>query len=263
MEGKTLREMLSGGPLPNDKLIRYATQMAEGRAKAHQAGIVHRDLKPENTIISDDGYIKILDFGLAKLLPRSDVGEEVSTLARETTPGAILGTVGYMSPEQAKGESADFRSDQFAFGVILHEMMTGDRPFDRPTAAETLAAIIREEPSPMSKLTTEVPDRLVMIANRCLLKEAGECYDSTRDLVLELKGVRDEPRLKTSTIEPGVSPSKRIASIVVLHLVDLRDEPGEEYFVDGMTEALITDLAIRSRAFQRFGHRCLGLYDRQ
>ena len=125
VNGKTLREILADGPLPNDKLIRYATQLAEGLAKAHQAGIVHRDLKPENIIISEDGFIKILDFGLAKLLPEGDVGAEVSTLARETIPGTILGTVGYMSPEQAKGESADFRSDQFSFGAIVYEMATG------------------------------------------------------------------------------------------------------------------------------------------
>ncbi len=105
VEGKTLREMLAGGPLPNDKLIRYATQMAEGLAKAHQAGIVHRDLKPENIVISVDGYVKILDFGLAKLLPAGDIGSELSTLVQETTPGTILGTVGYMSPEQAKGRT--------------------------------------------------------------------------------------------------------------------------------------------------------------
>ena len=120
VKGRTLREILADGPLPNDKLIRYATQMAEGLAKAHQAGIVHRDLKPENIIISEDGYVKILDFGLAKLLPLDGVGSEVATMEKQaTTPGTILGTVGYMSPEQAKGEEADFRSDQFSLGSIL------------------------------------------------------------------------------------------------------------------------------------------------
>ena len=126
VEGQTLRELLAGGPLPNDKLLRYTTQLAEGLAKAHQAGIVHSDLKPENIIISEDGYLKILDFGLAKLLPRGDVSAEASTLAKEgTTPGAILGTFSYMSPEQAKGQVVDHRSDQFSFGSIVYEMSTG------------------------------------------------------------------------------------------------------------------------------------------
>ncbi len=134
VKGVTLREMLRDGPLGIDKLIRYATQMAEGLSKAHQAGIVHRDLKPENAIISEDGYIKILDFGLAKLLPQGEVGTEASTVAKEgTIPGAVLGTVGYMSPEQAKGQSLDFRSDQFSFGAILFEMVTGKRAFGRNT----------------------------------------------------------------------------------------------------------------------------------
>ena len=128
VEGETLREILAAGPLPTDKLVRYATQMAEGLAKAHQAKIVHRDLKPANVIVSKDGYIKILDFGLAKLLALGAEDSEAGTVTRDgTTPGTILGTVSYMAPEQAKGLAVDFRADQFSLGVIVYEMATGKR----------------------------------------------------------------------------------------------------------------------------------------
>jgi serine/threonine protein kinase len=154
VEGKTLREILADGPLSNDKLIRYATQLAEGLAKSHQAGIVHRDLKPENIVVSDDGYVKILDFGLAKLMP-SKIDSEMKTIER-TKEGVIVGTVQYMSPEQAAGRSVDFRSDQFSLGSILYEMATGMRPFERETAAQTLAAIIEDEANPVTVVNPKV-----------------------------------------------------------------------------------------------------------
>jgi len=188
VKGKTLREILADGPLPGDELFRYATQMAEGLAKAHQAGIVHRDVKPENLIVSDDGYIKILDFGLAKLVAESDVGSEILTAIKDgTTPGTILGTVGYMSPEQAKGESADFRSDQFSLGSILLEMATGQRAFARETPAQTLAAIIDNEPAPMAMLDDEHRPRFTAIVKRCMAKLPADRHDSTRDLAGELR----------------------------------------------------------------------------
>ena len=160
VEGVTLRELLAGGPLTSDKLMRYATQLVEGLAKAHQAGIVHRDLKPENIVISEDGYVKILDFGLAKLMPLQ-FDSEMETMDRVmTTEGVIVGTVQYMSPEQASGRSVDFRSDQFALGSILYEMATGRRAFERETAAETLTAIIREEPDPVTVAIPKSPRAL-------------------------------------------------------------------------------------------------------
>ncbi len=150
VEGKTLREMLAEGPLPTRRMLSLAAQVADGLAKAHAAGIVHRDLKPENLMVSRDGFIKIMDFGLAKLAPVSAEGlSEMPTAApQQTASGVVLGTVGYMSPEQASGRAVDFRSDQFTFGSILYEMVTGRRAFSRPTAAETLAAIIRGSRSP-------------------------------------------------------------------------------------------------------------------
>ena len=233
VKGRTLREILADGPLPNDKLIRYATQMAEGLAKAHQAGIVHRDLKPENIIISDDGYVKILDFGLAKLLPLDSVGSEVATMEKQaTTPGTILGTVGYMSPEQAKGEDADFRSDQFSLGSVLYEMLTGQAPFERESATETLSAILRDEPTRLKDAVRDAPSGLEAILRRCLSKHPRTRYDSTAQLRAELD------QIESSSTRDAV-----VRSIAVLPLANLSADPEQEYFSDGMTEALITELA--------------------
>jgi len=148
VEGETLRSLLSGGALAPDRLLRYATQLAEGLARAHRAGIVHRDLKPENVVISEDDYVKILDFGLAKLMSEPDPGSAVETRSRATKPGTLLGTVGYMSPEQAKGQPADFRSDQFALGAVLYEMASGAPAFRAETSVETLSAFFETSPRP-------------------------------------------------------------------------------------------------------------------
>ena len=271
VEGKTLREIVTDGPLPNDKLIRYATQMAEGLAKAHQAGIVHRDLKPENIVISVDGYVKILDFGLAKLLPEGEVGAELSTLAKETTPGTILGTVGYMSPEQAKGESADFRSDQFSLGAIVYEMATGKRAFDRESATQTLNAIIEDEPEPLITLNEKVPAHVPAIVERCMAKLPEERYASTRDLARELRSVEDVPSIRRSRrafliattglsaafiavvvglnvgglrqrlLDVATAPAK--PSVAVLPFQNLSPDAENEYFSDGMTEEIISKLS--------------------
>ena len=149
VEGRTVRELVAAGPVPTKKLLDVAAQTAEGLAKAHGAGIVHRDLKPENLMVSKDGFVKILDFGLAKLAePDAHEGSTIQTAAGSPTePGTVLGTAGYMSPEQAAGRPVDFHSDQFALGSILYEMATGQRAFQRKTGAETLVAIMREEPA--------------------------------------------------------------------------------------------------------------------
>jgi eukaryotic-like serine/threonine-protein kinase len=193
VDGKTLRELSVGGPMPIRKILSAAAQVAEGLAKAHGAGIVHRDLKPENLMVSKDGFVKILDFGLAKLTePESGGVSAMPTLAKpETHPGTVLGTVGYMSPEQASGQSVDFRSDQFTLGSILYELVTGEKAFGRKTAAETMSAIIREEPEPLGKIRPQTPLPLKWIVERCLAKDPEERYASTRDLARDLVGVRD------------------------------------------------------------------------
>lgn len=194
VDGKSLRELLYAGALPLRKLLSIAAQVADGLAKAHASGIVHRDLKPENVMITSDGLVKILDFGLAKLThPDSNSGqtEQAPTIPGGTEPGVVMGTVGYMSPEQAVGQRVDFRSDQFSFGSILYEMATGKRAFERATRPETLAAIIRDEPEPIAALNSKAPSQLRWIAERCLAKEPQDRYAATEDLARDLVTLRE------------------------------------------------------------------------
>jgi serine/threonine protein kinase/Tol biopolymer transport system component len=204
VEGKTLREILSSGALVTKRVLQLTTQVADGLAKAHAAGIVHRDLKPENLMITKEGLVKILDFGLAKQQVIGGTGPETVTLRKSTEPGILLGTVGYMSPEQARGEAIDYRSDQFSLGVILYEMLTGKRAFARESAAQTLAAIIGEQPTAIADLSPSTPTQLRWIVERCLAKDPEERYTSTRDLAREFQVLRD----RLSEVErSGVSAS--------------------------------------------------------
>jgi serine/threonine protein kinase/WD40 repeat protein len=193
VEGKTLRELLFAGPLPVKRVLSIAAQIAEGLARAHEAGIVHRDLKPENVMVTKDGRLKILDFGLAKQTYSGPDSGEGTNLPTETgtDAGVILGTVGYMSPEQASGQTVDFRSDQFSFGSILYELLTGRRAFAKPTGAQTLAAIIQDEPEPLGALSPQVPAQLRWLVERCLSKAPEDRYGTTRDLAVELRTIRD------------------------------------------------------------------------
>jgi serine/threonine protein kinase len=190
--GKTLREVLLSGPLSTKKLMGIASQIAEGLAAAHEEGIVHRDLKPENVMITAGGMAKILDFGLAKLTRKAlDTGEGAQATLSRTEPGGLLGTVAYMSPEQAAGQPADFRSDQFSMGSIVYEMATGKRAFQRENAVDTLSAILHEEPLPLSVVRPGAPVPLGWVIDRCLAKEPADRYASTRDLARDLVNLRD------------------------------------------------------------------------
>jgi len=206
VHGTSLREVTESGPVPLRKLLSIGSQIAEGLAKAHGAGIVHRDLKPENLMLSRDGFVKILDFGLAKLVaPPSEESSNLPTTGGDATAdGIILGTVGYMSPEQASGRAVDFRSDQFALGAVLYELATGKRAFRRDTPVETLAAIIREQPEPMGSLNAQVPAPLAWIVERCLAKNPEERYASTRDLARDIGALRE--RLLDAPAEARARP---------------------------------------------------------
>jgi predicted ATPase len=213
VEGKTLRELLRSGLLPMRKAIEIAAQVAEGLTKAHEAGITHRDLKPENLMVSHDGFVKILDFGLAKLAAPSAGRSDMYTLSTSQTPaGLVLGTVGYMSPEQVRGDGLDFRSDQFSLGLVLYEMVTGQRAFQRNTAAETLVAVLREPAEPIARQNRDAPAPLCWVIERCMAKEPEKRYVSTRDLARELAAIRDrfsENSIKQSETRPTNLPVQR------------------------------------------------------
>src|SRR5579872_3554090 len=179
LEGETLRDRLANGVLTSRKAIEYARQIASGLAAAHDRGIVHRDLKPENLFITNDGRVKILDFGLAKLTrPEATGSADAPTMHNITEPGLVMGTVGYMSPEQVRGKAADPRSDIFSFGTILYEMISGKRAFHGETPADTMSAILKEEVPELSETARNVPPGLERIVRHCLEKHPAQRFQS-------------------------------------------------------------------------------------
>jgi eukaryotic-like serine/threonine-protein kinase len=214
LEGATLREQLRGAVLPLRRAFDYAVQMGRGLAAAHDKGIVHRDLKPENLFITKDGRLKILDFGLAKLR-RPLTGGAVNTGAPTdplgTAPGVVMGTVGYMSPEQVRAEEVDHRSDIFAFGAILYEMLAGQRAFRGASAAETMNAILKEEPPELSQTNRNVAPAIERLMRRCLEKSAEERFQSARDLAFALEALSgaSAPSVVTQAVAP-VRPRRRL-----------------------------------------------------
>ena len=285
LEGESLADRLARTRLPWRKAVEIGVAIADGLAAAHSKGIVHRDLKPANVFLTADGSVKILDFGIAHIeLPLSDSETLQETEAAGTAPGTVAGTVGYMSPEQVRGLPTDPRSDIFSFGCVLYEMLSGRRAFARDTSAETLTAILREEPQPLSVPSEAIPDEVARIASHCLEKSPDERFQSARDLAFHLRatlvsptGARAAPAAPParswrrravwgagtvlvaaviatvlfwerrgalpSAAASAAGGSSSIRSVAVLPLENLSHDPEQEYFADGMTEALITDLA--------------------
>ncbi len=211
LEGESLRDRLNSGAVPVRKAVEYAVAIARGLAAAHEKGIIHRDLKPENLFITADGRVKILDFGLAKLAqaePAPGSGSLMPTSAGGTTPGLVLGTVGYMSPEQVRGQATDQRSDLFAFGAILYEMLAGRRAFHGETSVETMTAILKEEPPELPVADGQLPVALRRILERCLVKGAAQRFKSADDLAFALESLETAsvPPLKGT---PEIAPRNR------------------------------------------------------
>ena len=220
IEGRTLREVIASGPIALRRSLSLAAQIADGLARAHGEGIVHGDLKPENLMVTKDGFVKILDFGLARLHStgfEASQGPNLATVSRATEPGSVTG-IGYMSPEQASGHPVDFRTDQFSLGAILYEMVSGKRAFDRATPVQTLSAVIQDEPEPLSAASPKTPANLVWIIERCLAKDPEGRYASTKDLARDLAALRDHVSEASAAVESVSLESSRFRRRVLVPL---------------------------------------------
>jgi len=288
LEGESLRELISKESITSGKAVEYARSIADGLAAAHDKGIVHRDLKPENVFLTKDGRIKILDFGLAKLkLSEADLSTETPTATLDTAPGGLIGTIPYMAPEQVQGQPADHRSDIFALGVVLYEMLTGKRPFGGSTSVETAAAILKEDPEPMSSVAPGVPPTLAGVVSKCLEKRPEDRFSSAHDLALTLGAIdtaasaspgegqsviaKRWPHILAVVIAAiigllvilppealferrGGEPSEAsLPRIVVLPFENL-GSPDDEYFADGMTDE------VRGKLFRLAGLEVIARY---
>jgi serine/threonine-protein kinase len=253
VEGKTLRQFLAGGALPMATVLAVGAQVADGLSKAHAAQIVHRDLKPENIMVTDDGLVKILDFGMAKV--GGSTPSQVEDLATgsffTTRPGVVLGTAAYMSSEQARGQAVDFRSDQFALGLVLYELTTGRHPFRRETAVQTMSAIIDATHQPLLSLAPSAPQQLAWIVDRCLSKNPGDRYGSTRDLARDLQHLAGflsgSGAVPITPPPPAAKPRaatrRAIDSIAVLPFVNATRDADTDYLTEGITESIINSLS--------------------
>jgi len=275
LEGKTLREQMGGRAMPVRKTVDYGIQIARGLSAAHEKRIVHRDLKPENIFVTGDGRVKILDFGIAKLLGPEEVRVDDGRTATQspTEAGVLLGTTGYMSPEQVRGAPVDQRSDLFSLGTVLYEMLSGRRAFGGATPADTMSAILSYDPPSLSALREDIPPDLDRTIRRCLDKSTRERFQTAWDLASDLERLAEikPPRMRAHShrwrlpaavgvalllglaalsdvgglrtrLLPGGHASP-IRSLAVLPLVNFSHNPDQEYFADGMTEQLITTLA--------------------
>ena len=195
LEGKNLRQHMDGSALPQRKAVDYGMQIARGLAAAHEKGVVHRDLKPDNIFVLNDGRIKILDFGLAKLVHENPLNESQTVdhpQSNNTTPGQVVGTVGYMSPEQVRGQTTDHRTDIFALGAILYEMLSGKRAFKRDSSVETMNAILKEEPEELQEISPNLSPGLDRVVRHCLEKNPVQRFQSAGDIAFDLETISSQ-----------------------------------------------------------------------
>jgi len=240
VEGPTLAEILAQKLLPFEECLSISTQIVQALAEAHDKGIVHRDLKPQNIKLARGGGVKVLDFGLARRqgTAGTPIGD-ATTMTHGTQPGTVLGTVGYMAPEQVRGESVDTRADIFSFGCVLYEMATGERAFARSSPVETMTAILHDAPSAPSARRRELPSAFDRVVAHCLEKDPAARFQSAHDLEFALNALTPAP------VHPGIKA--RSASVAVLPFINLSTDPENEFFADGITEDVIAHLTkIRS-----------------
>jgi serine/threonine protein kinase/tetratricopeptide (TPR) repeat protein len=245
LEGETVADRMAQGPIGAESLLKMAFEISEGLDKAHRAGLVHRDLKPANLFLTQDGHVKILDFGLAKSLEAlgagaSGDGATVAAADNFTSPGLAVGTIAYMSPEQARGESLDGRSDLFSLGVVLYEMATARKAFGGSTTAVIFDAILNRHPQPLTEGNPELPPAFVALVSRLIAKNARDRYASAREVCEALTEIQ-RTRVTASSGRTRAQP--RIPSIAVLPFTNLSADPDSQYFSDGLSEDLISALA--------------------
>jgi serine/threonine protein kinase len=229
-EGETMREKIKRDHLRVEEALDMAIQVAQGLAKAHEKRITHRDIKPANIMVTGDGVVKIMDFGLAKLTGQSGL----------TRAGTTVGTVAYMSPEQLRGGEIDYKSDIWSLGVVLYEMLTGELPFRGEGDQATIYSILNKEPQPVASIRRDIPGELESVVSRALTKNPESRYENMRDFLVDLRKAREELEVDVSE---RLSESKAKPSIAVLPFIDMSPQKDQEYFCDGMAEELINTLA--------------------
>ncbi len=242
IDGVTLRQRMIDTQMELPEVLDSVVQVASALAAAHQAGIVHRDIKPENIMIRHDGYVKVLDFGLAKLSESqhhvSDPEAETMHMIK-TDPGVVMGTVSYMSPEQVRGREVDERADIWGLGVVIYEMVTGKAPFDGLTTSDVMASILRSEPLPLERFSLSVPAELRRILKKALRKDRAERYQTVKDLMLDLKNLRHEIE---SGIQSGSLIQKDVSSVAILPFRNLTNDPAVSFYEFSLADAVITEL---------------------
>ncbi len=261
IDGKTLRDHISAkGPMPLETVLKIAIQVSEALAAAHQAGIIHRDIKPENIMIREDGYAKVVDFGLAKLTEPETADDDVTHVPIKTIPGLVMGTIAYMSPEQARGREVDLRTDIFSLGIVLYEMLTSRQPFTGETINHAIVAILETAPAPISTAAVQIPVELERITMRALEKNADNRYQTATELISDLETLRKRLEFEAElerTLPPGnaadtatrifqadtVTQAEPANTIAVLPFLNLTRGKDGDYFSDGLAEELLNVLS--------------------